>query len=69
MFTSYEITRAVLDDRHQQAQGDARRHRLTRTGRRARRNREKTPETGSSFRLYQFPEPIERGGGEERAAS
>jgi hypothetical protein len=69
MFTSYEITKAVVSHRQQEAFGHAHRHRLARLARRAQRKASVVAEHPSA-RLYLLPARTPAPGAhEERVAS
>lgn len=69
MFTSYELTRAVVTDRQQQALGQARHHRLARVSRRAHRRSESPSATPAAFKLYRFPDRTPKPDEHERRAA
>jgi hypothetical protein len=70
MSTSYEITKALVLDRQQQLLGEAKRHRLARTARRARARLTVVDAEGPTTRvLHLVPREPRTDAGEERAAS
>jgi hypothetical protein len=71
MFTTFELSSALMFDRQQQRLGEARRHRLTRTARRARHTADVADGSDQpAFRLHMLPARAARPDlGEELAAS